>query len=92
MTVEIEAWLRVLLNGGKGDAPLKTNYFVADSSLYSKSYLLNHSHHTLWIRRVPERVKKAKRYLEMGHKGTGWIKLKGGQKYFPIKTEYCGYI
>lgn len=26
----------------------------------------------------------------MGHRGSGWIKLKGGQKYLPITTEFCG--
>lgn len=71
-------------------APMKTNYFVADSALYSKSYLLNHSHHTLWISRVPESVKKAKALLERGHKGNGWKKLKGGLKYRAFKTEFCG--
>ncbi|MCR9204489.1 MAG: IS1634 family transposase [Halobacteriovoraceae bacterium] len=71
-------------------APLKTNYFVADSALYSKSYLLNHSHHTLWISRVPESVNKAKAILERGHKGKDWIKLKGGLKYRAFKTEHCG--
>jgi len=71
-------------------APMKTNYFVADSALYSKSYLLNHSHHTLWISRVPESVNKAKTILERGHKGTDWIKLKGGLKYRAFKMEHCG--
>ncbi len=71
-------------------APLKTNYFVADSALYSKHYLLNHSHYTRWITRVPESVKTARQILEEGHKGEGWIKLPNGYKYRKFESDYSG--
>ena len=71
-------------------APMKSNYFVADSSLYSRSYLLNHSHYTSWITRVPESIGKAKHILEQGHKGEGWKPLVKGLIYQTYYSEYCG--
>jgi transposase len=61
--------------------------WVADSALYSKDKLLKHSDY-LWISRVPETIKEAKKLLEAGEEAIDWTECEKGYKIAPFYSEY----
>jgi transposase len=63
--------------------------WVADSALYSEDKLLRHSDY-LWISRVPETIKEAKKLSETGEEAIDWKECEKGYKIAPFQSEYGG--
>ena len=63
--------------------------WVADSALYSEDKLLKHSDY-LWISRVPETIKEAKKLSEAGEAAIVWKECEKGYKIAPFLSEYGG--
>ena len=61
--------------------------WVADSALYSQDKLLKHSDY-LWISRVPETIKEAKKLLETREESIDWNECGNGYKIAPFFSEY----
>lgn len=69
---------------------LEKNFkWVADSALYTEDKLLKHKDY-LWLTRVPETIKEAKKLVEKSEQGIEWQELEKGYKVAPFVSHYGG--
>ncbi len=70
---------------GSKDFPI----WVADAALYTAKRLLQKDINFLWITRVPERIKEARKILEVDSNKLDWTPIKEGHSYCSYKSNYC---
>jgi transposase len=69
---------------------LEKNFkWVADSALYTEDKLLKQNDY-LWLTRVPETIKEAKKFVEKTEQEIDWKDLEKGYKVAPFGSHYGG--
>lgn len=78
------------VNAFKKQINLEKNFkWVADSALYGVDKLLKHNDY-LWLTRVPETIKEAKKLVEKPDKEIDWKELEKGYKTASFVSSYGG--